>query len=119
MEQIAKGIWKVVFGEPEKYTPECFRSFPIKKEMIEKIPISRKPKIKEDDLEWKKTNRGVAITLPISAGEDIYGFGLQLRNFNQAGKMRYLKVNSDPVSDTGETHAPAPFYTSLEGYRMC
>ena len=55
MEQIAKGIWKVVFGEPEKYTPEYFRSFPIKKEMIDKITISRKPKIKEEDLEWKKT----------------------------------------------------------------
>ena len=118
MEQIAKGIWKVVFGEPEKYTPEYFRSFPIKKEMIDKITISRKPKIKEEDLEWKKTKRGVAITLPISAGEDIYGFGLQLRNFNQAGKRRYLKVNSDPVSDTGETHAPVPFYISSEGYGL-
>ena len=41
MEQIAKGIWKVVFGEPEKYTPEYFRSFPIKKEMIDKITISK------------------------------------------------------------------------------
>lgn len=44
--------------------------------------------------------------------EDIYGFGLQLQGFNQAGRRRYIKVNSDPVANTGEGHAPVPFYIS-------
>ncbi|MFQ8979888.1 MAG: hypothetical protein ACLR6I_04460 [Waltera sp.] len=50
--------------------------------------------------------------------EDIYGFGLQLQGFNQAGRRRYIKVNSDPVANTGEGHAPVPFYISSAGYGL-
>jgi alpha-D-xyloside xylohydrolase len=50
--------------------------------------------------------------------EDIYGFGLQLQGFNQAGRRRYIKVNSDPVANTGESHAPVPFYISSAGYGL-
>jgi len=35
---------------------------------------------------------------------------------NQRGYTRYLRVNSDPAQDTGESHAPAPFYVSSHGY---
>ncbi len=34
----------------------------------------------------------------------------------QRGKTRYLRVNSDPKQDTGESHAPVPFYVSSKGY---
>ena len=65
-----------------------------------------------------RTRRGVTVMLPMETDEDIYGFGLQLQSFNHAGKRRYIKVNSDPVADTGEGHAPVPFYISSAGYGL-
>lgn len=118
MQQIAKGIQKITFGTPEQYTPEYFRQFSIKKEEIERIPVSRSSGITEDQIHWKKTKRGITVTLPMETREDIYGFGLQLQGFNQAGRRRYIKVNSDPVANTGESHAPVPFYISSAGYGL-
>lgn len=118
MEQIAKGIWKLVLGDPEVHTPEHFREFSVRKEEIEKLPISRRAGLGEGDIHWKQTKRGVTVTLPMETDEDIYGFGLQLQSFNQAGRRRYIKVNSDPVADTGEGHAPVPFYISSAGYGL-
>lgn len=53
------------------------------------------------------------MTLPMSTTEDIFGFGLQLQSVNAAGRKRYIKVNSDPKMDTGESHAPVPFMYPL------
>lgn len=118
MQQIAKGIQKITFGTPEQYTPEYFRQFSVKKEEIERIPVSRSSGITEEKIHWKKTKRGITVTLPMETREDIYGFGLQLQGFNQAGRRRYVKVNSDPVANTGESHAPVPFYISSAGYGL-
>ncbi len=118
MQQIAKGIQKITFGTPEQYTPEYFRQFSIKKEEIEQISVSRSSGITEEKIHWKKTKRGITVTLPMETREDIYGFGLQLQGFNQAGRRRYMKVNSDPVANTGESHAPVPFYISSAGYGL-
>lgn len=35
-----------------------------------------------------------------------------------AGRKRRIRVNSDPPADTGESHAPAPFYISSAGYGL-
>lgn len=118
MQQIAKGIWKMVLGKPEVHTPEYFREFAMKKDEIEQIPLSKKSEITIEDIQWKKTKRGVTVTLPMETSEDIYGFGLQFQSFNQVGRRRYIKVNSDPVADTGEGHAPVPFYISSAGYGL-
>lgn len=116
MQQIAKGIQKITFGTPEQYTPEYFRQFPVKKEEIEQISISKSSGVTEEKIYWKKTKRGITVTLPMGTQEDLYGFGLQLQGFNQAGRRRYIKVNSDPVANTGESHAPVPFCISSAGY---
>lgn len=118
MQQIAKGIWKIVLGEPEEFTPEHFRQFPVRTEEIEQIPVSRECRVSEEKIHWRKTKRGITVTLPMETQEDIYGFGLQLQGFNQAGRRRYLKVNSDPAANTGESHAPVPFYISSAGYGL-
>ncbi|MDR2021506.1 MAG: DUF5110 domain-containing protein [Treponema sp.] len=62
------------------------------------------------------TKRGFVVELPMKNDEDFYGFGLQFHGFNHAGRRRFLKVNSDPAADTGESHAPVPFYVSTAGY---
>lgn len=118
MQQIAKGIWKIVLGEPEEFTPEHFRQFPVRTEEIEHIPVSRECGVSEGKIQWKKAKRGITVTFPMETQEDIYGFGLQLQGFDQAGRRRYLKVNSDPAANTGESHAPVPFYISSAGYGL-
>lgn len=118
MQQIAKGIWKIVLGEPEEFTPEHFRQFSVRTEAIEQITGSRECRVSEEKIHWRKTKRGITVTLPMETQEDIYGFGLQLQGFNQAGRRRYLKVNSDPAANTGESHAPVPFYISSAGYGL-
>lgn len=116
MTEIAKGIKRITIGTPEKYTPEYFRKSSLQKKAIDRISISRENDNIIEKIEWKKTKRGITITLPMSTKEDIYGFGLQLQSVNHAGRRRYIKVNSDPIADTGEGHAPVPFYISTAGY---
>ena len=72
----------------------------------------------ETEIQFEQTARGITVTLPMKTDEDIYGFGLQLLSLNAAGRKRYVKVNSDPRMDTGESHAPAPFYVSTAGYGL-
>jgi alpha-D-xyloside xylohydrolase len=51
-------------------------------------------------------------------GELIYGFGLQLLSFSQRGKKKTIRVNADPKVDTGDSHAPVPFYVTTRGYGL-
>src|SRR5450631_3746791 len=46
----------------------------------------------------------------------IYGLGLQLQSFMQRGLMKKLRVNADPKIDSGDSHAPVPFYVTTRGY---
>jgi alpha-D-xyloside xylohydrolase len=52
--------------------------------------------------------RDCRLELPVAAGEDVYGFGLQLKSLRHTGKKRTLRVDSDPHADTGDSHAPIP-----------
>ena len=60
--------------------------------------------------------RGCTLSLPLEAGEMVYGFGLQLLSFQQRGKKRIIRVNADPKGDAGDSHAPVPFYVTTNGY---
>ena len=115
MKEIGHGIYQVTLGNPEKFTPLSFRAFPMKTESLDLMDEGGFCPIQEEEIKWKKTKRGITVNLPMETTEDIYGFGLQLKSFNHAGKRRYIKVNSDPAADTGESHAPAPFYVSTKG----
>ncbi len=37
-------------------------------------------------------------------------------SLNQRGKKKKLRVNADPRMDTGDSHAPVPFYVTTRGY---
>ena len=117
MEQIAKGVWREVLGEPEKLTPVYFREQGIRLEALEQMEEAELPETLSR-LQYEITTRGITVTIPMSTTEDIYGFGLQLKSLNQAGRKRRIRVNSDPPADTGESHAPAPFYVSTAGYGL-
>ena len=120
MEQIAKGVWKISYGVPEEHTPVSMRESKICFDGLEQVGKTADETMPDiiGKLVCQICRRGVTITFPMDSNEDIYGFGLQLLSMNYAGRRRYTKVNSDPRMDTGESHAPVPFYVSTAGYGL-
>lgn len=48
------------------------------------------------------------LRFPLPADAPVLGLGLQFSRIDHRGRTRFLRVNSDPKEDTGETHAPVP-----------
>lgn len=120
IKQLTAGVWEVGYGEPERHTPVSLRKTEIRLNALNQLKNIEEPRLPFawEALQIKEGGRGITITLPMDTSEDIYGFGLQLQSVNYAGRKRYVKVNSDPRMDTGESHAPAPFYVSTAGYGL-
>lgn len=117
MHEIFPGVWKCTFGETEQHTPVKMHKHAPQAESLAALPKAALP-FDTSAMTFDTTHRGVTITLPMDSAEDIFGFGLQMLSVNYAGRRRYVKVNSDPKMDTGEGHAPAPFYVSSAGYGL-
>ena len=117
MLKIANGIWKITFGTPEEFTPVSMRKSRIAQDGLNRMKDSDFP-FSEDMVRFSASVRGITVTLPMQNDEDIYGFGEQLLSLNYVGRKRHVKVNSDPKIDTGESHAPVPFYISTAGYGL-
>lgn len=99
---------KITFGTPEEFVPSKFcKNFNY---------IETDLKYNCDNIKFKTTARGCLIELPLEADEEVYGFGLQLKGFNHKGHKLRLKVNSDPIANTGDSHAPVPFFATTHGY---
>ncbi len=99
---------KLTFGTPETLVPSVFcKGFNYTESEIS---------YKTEDITFKTAKRGCVLTLPLSADEQIYGLGLQLKCFNLRGKKITVRTNADPVSPTGDSHAPVPFFVSTAGY---
>jgi len=107
------GIWKFSFGVPEKITPQATRNIPPDKKGIVQLP-----EVEQCITAVKAglTNRGVLLSLPLKPDEYLYGLGLQFQSFQQRGLKKKIRVNADPVLDTGDSHAPVPFFVSTAGY---
>ena len=116
MQKISNGIWKITFGKPEVQTPLNLLNIDIKHNSLNELPICNNVPLNEENINFRLERRGCVLEIPMKTTEDIYGFGLQLYSINQSGKKKYIRVNSDPVADTGDSHAPVPFYVSSAGY---
>jgi len=111
----APGIWSSIIGSPEAFTP--FSAINVKPALQalkkrENTPFPFNP----DSIKVDIISSRIIIRLPLKEDEKIFGFGLQFMRINHRGRTRYLRVNSDPKIDTGETHAPVPFYVSSRNY---
>ncbi|SEO63335.1 alpha-D-xyloside xylohydrolase [Amphibacillus marinus] len=115
MHQVVKGVWRYCHGETELHTPIKMRNKPIS-ENIENLASANQAPINQADIKVAQTSRGLKVELPLQADEQIYGFGLQLHRMNHTGRKKHIRVNSDPIADTGDSHAPVPFYVSNAGY---
>jgi alpha-D-xyloside xylohydrolase len=112
-KQIHPGVWKATIGSPERFTPVSSRLVPAKAEAFTKLPTVETAPLPA--IQGKRTARGCRMQLPLRPNEQIYGMGLQLLSFAQRGKKKVVRVNADPKVDTGDSHAPVPFYVTTEG----
>lgn len=112
--QVLPGVWKATIGNPESVTPVKTRLVPARPDLLGKMTVVARPPVKVPV--GSMSNRGVKIELPIESQEEIYGFGLQFYSVAHRGKKRIMRVNADPRSDSGDSHAPVPFYVTNHGY---
>ena len=101
---------KITFGTPEKIVPTNFCKGLSYNETEIKYDIN--------NFKFKETSRGCVLEFPLEFGEEVFGFGLQLKGFNHKSHKLQLRSNSDPVANTGDSHAPVPFFVTNKGYGM-
>jgi alpha-D-xyloside xylohydrolase len=111
---VAPGVWRATLASPEVHTPVRSRRFAPAMEGLGRLPAVNTPPIAVP--EYKVTSRGVELSLALQPDELMYGFGLQMLSFQQRSKKRTIRVNADPKVDSGDSHAPVPFYVTTRGY---
>lgn len=112
-QQILPGVWKLTLGTPERITPVSTRRYPPSATALAALPSAGARPI---DVTGEKTARGFLVRAPLAPYEMVYGLGLQLQSFIQRGLKKKLRVNADPVVDSGDSHAPVPFYVTTRAY---
>ncbi len=111
--EVYPGVWRATVGTPERYTPVSSRLMPPQTEAFARLPhVTTAP---SPAITGMRNPRGCTIELPLRPGEQVYGLGLQFLSLNQRGKKKMVRVNADPKVDTGDSHAPVPFYVTTEG----
>ncbi len=113
-ERVCPGVWRATLGQPEAFTPVGLRSVPPLEQPLRTLPTVTDPPLAVP--EANATPRGFLLSLPLAGGEGLYGFGLQFFSFNQRTEKRIIRVNADPKGDSGDSHAPVPFFVSTQGY---
>lgn len=111
--QVFPGIWRARLGTPEMVTPVKTRLVPPRAEAFADLP--RVDAAPLPAVQGQRTGRGCTVELPLRPNEHIFGLGLQFLSFDQRGKKKITRVNADPRLDTGDSHAPVPFYVTTEG----
>lgn len=116
LKQVAPGLWRLRVGKPERFTPTAFRAAPAKTEALAKMPAVERLPFRPADVRFHVQARGCTVELPMAAGEQIFGFGLNLRLFNMTGRRVVIRTSDAPETEQNDSHAPVPFYVSSEGY---
>ncbi len=111
------GVWRLACGTPEAITPVSLRELPPAVAALTAMPTTELPAL-FTSATWERTARGTVVRIPVSDAEEFYGLGLQLKSLAQRGKKKQLRVNSDPLADTGDSHAPVPFLASTAGWAL-
>lgn len=100
---------KITLGTPEEFVPSRFcKGFNYQEKPIS-YPVSR--------ISCKQTKRGFLVEFPLEDDAQIFGFGLQLHQFNHRGKRLRTAPNADPRTRNGDSHAPVPFFCDKQGVR--
>ncbi|MCQ6561979.1 TIM-barrel domain-containing protein [Paenibacillus mendelii] len=111
----AAGVWSGQIGSVERVTPLSIVDRGPSLEALSGMGEADNPFDGDSVRAWTTSGKTI-VSLPLHEEERIYGFGLQFHLMNHRGRTKYLRVNSDPKEDTGESHAPVPFFVSSRGY---
>ncbi|MFC4778021.1 TIM-barrel domain-containing protein [Paenibacillus sp. GCM10023252] len=113
-ETLAPGIFRRVIGNPMGETPlSVLKRLPLRDALERKGKTDLPPAASE--MEEERRHSAIIIRVPLLEDERLYGLGLQFFRMNHRGRTRYMRVNSDPGQDTGETHAPVPLLVADRG----
>ncbi len=102
-------VYKIRFGQPEEFVPSKFAPAP-RCEILEETPEEAK------NIRFSVSRRGSELYVPMSGDAGVYGFGLQLKAFQQRGRKKTIRPNADPLSNSGDSHAPVPFFVTTDGF---
>ena len=102
-------VYKIRYGIPEEIVPTKFAPH----SLVDLREISAGSAAQITGI---KTKRGYLLEIPLNPGNEIYGFGLQLKGYLQTNLKKTIRPNADPISNTGDSHAPVPFFVTTEGW---
>lgn len=111
--EVHPGVWRATIGKPEAVTPVSSRLIQPLTDGFSRLPQVAQPPLPE--IRGSVSSRACTVALPLRAHESVYGLGLQMLSLDQRGKKKMVRVNADPKVDTGDSHAPVPFYVTTEG----
>lgn len=115
--EIAAGVWRLRYGQPEKFTPESMRAAPARMEGFKSLPVPGGTPLAWGDIRCRITPTRTVVYIPCDdASEKIYGFGLDPEAYQQNGLTKTLTMSAAVVGKTGAGHGPVPFYLSTKGY---
>ena len=80
-ELVAPGVWRIHFGNPEKFTPTHFRSAPMETAGLAAKPTRLPIPLNTGEISFQISDRGCSLRWPMEPGENIYGFGLHTELF--------------------------------------
>ncbi len=112
-QAVHPGVWKFSLGTPETITPVAVRHYAPAVGGLAALPAVEKCPV---TVSGSGSRRGYLARIPLAPNEVVYGLGLQLQSVIQRGLKKKLRVNADPKMDTGDSHAPVPFYVTTGGY---
>jgi alpha-D-xyloside xylohydrolase len=115
VQKVAPGIWKIVYGTPEKFRPSDFKE-PASVAGMNSLPVVDTIPIRSRNIQFRTTNGSIVADLPVDSAERFYGFGLQTNSFEQRGMRRDIRINSWITGNVGFGHASMPFFISSKGY---
>lgn len=72
----------------------------------------------KEDFTFKTSKKGCNVEFTISPDTKIFGFGLQLYQFDHMGRKVTVRCNADAPRATGDSHAPVPFFVTNKGWGM-
>ncbi len=117
VSQVAAGVWRIRFGEPERFVPSAFREREPMTAAIKDLPEPGELPFGLGEIRCQRLTGRLVIYVPCDEPQDeIYGFGLDPRAYRQKGYRKRLTVCAGVISKTGASHGPVPFYVSTKGY---
>lgn len=123
-EEVAPGVWRIRFGEPDSFTPTKVRVAEQRPdEAFKALPPPGELPIDLSAIQSRLTDRRIVLNIPSGKpGFSYYGFGIDPDCFRQNGLMKRPRVSDSSEGEAkklrgpGSGHAPAPLYFSTNGF---